>query len=311
MTSSYSAEFGRNGGAVIIGATRSGTNQFHGATWEFLRNNVLNTKDYFATKIPVLRQNQFGAAAGGPIILPHYGGRNRTYFYGGYQGTRIIQDILASSAIPPNANELQGIFPSSNPIIDPATGLEFPNNTIPSNRFDPATLAVLKIVPSGNQSNGAFYTQLAQPTNANAYLIRVDHQLFKNNTLTGRMWHQHNSSTYPFGANTASNIPYTPGILSVEIYSGEITDSQVITTNLINRLTAGFLRRDENRFNTVLKDATSFGIQIAPPIQPFLPNITVNGRLSMQSTINGQPTKLDNVYSLFDTVNWTDRKSVV
>src|ERR1035438_7626183 len=119
MTSSYSAEFGRNGGAVIIGATRSGTNQFHGATWEFLRNNVLRSKDYFATKIPVLRQNQFGAAAGGPIILPHYGGRNRTYFYGGYQGTRIIQDILASSAIPPNANELQGIFPSSNPIIDP------------------------------------------------------------------------------------------------------------------------------------------------------------------------------------------------
>ena len=164
---------------------------------------------------------------------------------------------------------------------------------------------MLKLVPPGNQPNGAFYTQLAQPTNANAYLIRVDHQLFKNNTLTGRMWHQHNSSTYPFGANTASNIPYTPGILSVEIYSGEITDSQVITTNLINRLTAGFLRRDENRFNTVLKDATSFGIQIAPPIQPFLPNITVNGRLSMQSTINGQPTKLDNVYSLFDTVNWT------
>jgi hypothetical protein len=307
MTNSYSAEFGRNGGAVIIGATRSGTNQFHGSTWEFLRNNVLNTKDYFATKIPVLRQNQFGAAAGGPIILPHYNGRNRTYFYGGYQGTRIIQDVLASSAIPPNANELQGIFPSSNPIIDPTTGLEFPNNTIPSYRFDSAALAVLKIVPPANQPNGDYYTQLAQPTNANEYLIRVDHQLFKNNTLTGRMWEQHNSSTYPFGANTASNIPYTPGILSVQIYSGELSDTQVITTNLINRLTTGYLRRDENRFNTVLENASVFGIQIAPPIQPFLPNITVNGRLSLQATINGQPTKLDNVFSVFDTVNWTHR----
>jgi hypothetical protein len=307
LTNSYSAEFGRNGGAVIIGATRSGTNQFHGAAWEFLRNNVLNTKDYFATTIPVLRQNQFGVAAGGPVILPKYDGRNRTYFYAGYQGTRIIQDVLESSAIPPNANELQGIFPANNPIIDPTTGMEFLNNTIPSYRFDMAALNVLKIVPPSNQPNGSYRTQLAQPTNANEYLIRVDQRLFHNNTLTGRMWEQHNKSTYPFGANTPSNIPYTPGVYSVQIYSGELSDTQIITSNLINRLSAGFLRRDEIRYNTVLENAGFFGIQIAQPLQPFLPNITVNGRLSLQSTINGQPTKLDNVFSVFDTVNWTHR----
>ncbi len=308
MTNAYSAEFGRNGGAVIIGATRSGTNKFHGSAWEFLRNNLLNTKDYFATSIPVLRQNQFGAAAGGPVFIPKlYDGRDKTYFYGGYQGTRIIQDVLESSAIPPNANELQGIFPSTDPIIDPTTGLEFPNNTIPTMRFDPAALAVLKVVPAANQPNGSYRTQLAQPTNANEYLIRVDQHLFHNNTLTGRMWQQHNSSTYPFGANTPSNVPYTPGVYSVQIYSGELSDTQIITSNLINRLSAGFLRRDEIRYNTVQENASVFGIQIAPPLQPFLPNITVAGRLSLQSTINGQPTKLDNVFSVFDTVNWTHK----
>jgi hypothetical protein len=308
MTNAYSAEYGRNGGAVIIGATRSGTNQFHGTAWEFVRNNALNTKDYFATSVPVLHQNQFGAAAGGPIILPYYNGRNRTYFYGGYQGTRVKQNVLASSAIPPTTSELQGIFSSSNPIIDPTTGQEFPNNTIPTSSFDSAAKAVLKIVPAANQSSGYYYTQLTQPTTADEYLIRADHQVTNSNTLTARVWREHNQSTYPFGANTLSNIPYTPGVYSVMIYSGNLSDTQIITSNLVNRLIVGYLRRDENRYNTVLENATTaFGIQIAQPLQPFLPNITVSGRLSMQATINGQPTKLDNDFSVFDTVNWTHR----
>lgn len=305
MTGNYSAEFGRNGGAIIIGATRSGTNEFHGTLWEFLRNDALNTKNYFATTIPVLRQNQFGAAAGGPVILPGYNGRNRTYFYGGYQGTRIRQNALESSAIPPTANELRGIFPSSTPIIDPLTGAPFQNNTIPTNRFDPAALAVLKIVPSANQANGYYYVQQSQPTNSDAFLARVDHQVRNGNTLTARVWRDHRSITYPFGANTASNVPYTPGVLDVLIYSGVLSDTQIITPNLLNRFSTGFLRRDENRYNTVQEDASIFGIQIARPVQPFLPNIAVNGRLSLQATINGQPTKLDNNFTVFDTVNWT------
>ncbi len=307
MTSDYSAEYGRNGGAVILGATRSGTNDFHGTLWEFLRNNALNTKNYFATTIPVLRQNQFGASVGGPVVLPKlYNGRNRTFFYGGYQGTRIRQNAIESSAVPPTASELQGIFPANVPIVDPTTGMQFVNNTIPTSRFDPAALAVLKLVPSANQGT-FYYVQQSQPTNSDAFLARVDHTLLKGNTISGRVWRDARSITYPFGANTASNVPYTPGVLSVTIYSGVLSDTQVITPNLLNRFTTGFLRRDENRFNTVLENASVFGIQIAQPTQPFLPNIAVNGRLSLQSTINGQPTKLDNNFQLFDAVNWTHK----
>lgn len=304
LTSNYSAEYGRNGGALIIGATRSGTNQFHGTVWEFLRNDALNAKNYFATTIPSLKQNQFGAAAGGPVILPGYNGRNRTFFYGGYQGTRIRQNAIQSSAVPPTAQELTGVFPASTPIIDPQTGAQFPNNTIPSSRFDAAAQAVLKLVPSANQPNGSYYAQQPQPTDSNQFLIRGDHTLFTNNTISARVWRDHRTITYPFGGNTPSNIPYTPGVFDVLIYSGVLTDTHIFTPNLLNHLSTGFLRRDENRYNTVRQDASVFGIQIARPAQPFLPNISVSGRLSMQSTINGQPTKRDNIFTLFDTVDW-------
>ncbi len=305
LTSSYSAQYGRNGGAVIVGATRGGTNQFHGSLWEFARNNAFNTKNYFATTIPVLHQNQYGAAVGGPVVLPGYNGRDRTFFYGGYQGTRIRQNAIASSAIPPTTAELNGVFPASTPIIDPHTGQQFANNTIPTFRFDQAALNVLKMVPAANQANGFYFVQLTQPTNSNAFLARLDQKVRSNNTLTARVWRDVRTITYPFGANTPSNIPYTPGVFNVAIYSGVLSDTQILGPNLVNRFDTGFLRRAENRYNTVLQDASSFGIQIARPVTPFLPNIAVNGRLSLQSTINGQPTKLDNNLYVADTVSWT------
>ena len=304
LTGNYSAEYGRNAGAVVIGATKSGTNRLHGSLWEFLRNDALNTRNYFAATRPKLRQNQYGGAVGGPVWIPHvYNGRNKTFFYTGYQGTRIRENIIVSSAVPPTAAELTGQF--SVPIVDPKTGLQFPGNKIDPSRFDPAALKVLALIPAAN-SGANYFGQLSQPTNADQFLIRGDHQLFKNNTLTARVWRDHRSITYPFGGNTQSNVPYTPGVFDVKIYSGVISDTAVITSNLLNRISAGFLLRDENRYNTVKQNAiTAFGIQIAPPQQPFLPNITINGRAQLQTTINGLPTKRDTVISLFDAVTWT------
>ena len=82
-TSGYSAEFGSAAGGLVNVATKAGTNELHGALWEFLRNDKLNTRNYFAPvnqQKPTLRQNQYGATVGGPVVLPHlYDGRNRTF----------------------------------------------------------------------------------------------------------------------------------------------------------------------------------------------------------------------------------------
>src|ERR1041384_1037705 len=81
------AQFGQVLGGIVNLATRSGSNTFHGSLWEFFRNDALDANNYFNPKTD-LKQNQLGAAIGGPVLFPHYNGRNRTFFYGSYEGFR-------------------------------------------------------------------------------------------------------------------------------------------------------------------------------------------------------------------------------
>jgi hypothetical protein len=93
ITSNFSAEFGRNSGAVFNVVTKSGTNQLHGSVFEFLRNDILNSRNFFQPTVSSLRQNQFGATAGGPII------RNKTFIFGSYQGLRIRNGVFQNTAL--------------------------------------------------------------------------------------------------------------------------------------------------------------------------------------------------------------------
>jgi len=116
ITNSYSAEYGRMVGSVFNAVTRSGTNELHGAAWEFLRNDALNARNFFAPSVPFLRQNQFGAMAGGPIK------RDRLFLYGMYQGTRIREQRLLTG-FPATREERQGFFrePAGRVLRNPET----------------------------------------------------------------------------------------------------------------------------------------------------------------------------------------------
>jgi Carboxypeptidase regulatory-like domain/TonB dependent receptor/TonB-dependent Receptor Plug Domain len=139
QTSNFSAEFGRAGSAVLQATTKSGTNQFHGNMWEFLRNDLFDANSFFnnlnGVKKPKLRQNQFGFTVGGPII------HNKTFFFGDYQGTLIRQQSENSGTVP-TANMLSSsftnfqeeIFDQSGTRTD-ALGRTFPTGSI----LDPAT----------------------------------------------------------------------------------------------------------------------------------------------------------------------------
>src|SRR6266852_8565484 len=154
QTSNYSAQYGQNAGGVVKVITKSGTNQFHGDAFEFVRNAVFNARNFFAAQRDQLKRNQFGGTLGGPVILPGYNGRNRTFFFVGYQGTRIRNLQGGLSAFLPTAANLQGDFSNvltanpNNPIgkattiLDPVTGQPFAGNRIPLSRFDPASFGV-------------------------------------------------------------------------------------------------------------------------------------------------------------------------
>ena len=172
QTSNYSAEFGRSGGAVINASIKSGTNQFHGNVFEFLRNSALDAKDYFESpgdKKAPFRQNQFGFTFGGPAI------HDKLFFFTDYQGTRVGSSTIDQSKVPTLA-EREGDFSAFLPntiIYDPATTTvvggvvtrtPFPGNIIPSNRFDTIAKNLLDLYPLPNVTN---------PDTANNY-VQVD-----------------------------------------------------------------------------------------------------------------------------------------
>jgi hypothetical protein len=146
QTNDYSAEFGRGAGAVINATTKSGTNSFHGDVWEFLRNDALDANDYFLDAADKPRsqfqRNQFGFTAGAPVYLPHiYNGKNKTFIFAAYEGTRIHQGALFSTTVPTLAERDSGFTDFSDLISGQSgsqsdiLGRSFSLGTI----FDPAT----------------------------------------------------------------------------------------------------------------------------------------------------------------------------
>jgi len=150
QTNSYSAEFGRSGGAVVNAIVRSGTNRYHGNAFEFFRNSSLDARDYFedpTQKKASFKQNQFGGTLGGPIV------KNKLFWFGDYQATIIRNPMILISAVPTPAERSGDFSDPSDPIIfDPTTGLPFPGNKIPAERIDSISQAFMNLYPDPNQT---------------------------------------------------------------------------------------------------------------------------------------------------------------
>ncbi len=149
VTNSFSAEYGR-GNAVMIATIKSGTNQLHGVAYEFLRNDALDARNTFLPAKAEYRQNQFGAAAGGPII------KDRMFLFLNYEGNRIRQGE-AFNPVVPTAAFRSGDFSSLLPatvIRNPTTQQPFPGNIIPASLIDPSSAFFLKFMPLPTTANG-------------------------------------------------------------------------------------------------------------------------------------------------------------
>jgi len=153
QTSDFSAEFGRSGAAVLNATIKSGTNNFHGAAWEFFRNDKLDAADFFENAHSIakgeLRQNQFGFTAGGPVVIPKvFNGRNKVFFFGDYEGLRRVQGTVLTGSVPSAAERasgytnLQDIIAAQTGTVTDALNRVMPVGTI----LDPATT---RAVPGG------------------------------------------------------------------------------------------------------------------------------------------------------------------
>ena len=167
VTNGYSAEFGRSSSGVVSVAIKSGTNQLHGSAFEFIRNDVVDAKNLFATYKPPYKRNQFGASAGGPVI------HNKTFIFGDFEATYIREYTTTLSTVPTVAQR-DGIF--STQIIDPYTKSPYPGNQIPLSSIDPIALKVLSFVPLPQTSGATNNYNYQSPSNEDAHRwdLRVD-----------------------------------------------------------------------------------------------------------------------------------------
>jgi Carboxypeptidase regulatory-like domain/TonB-dependent Receptor Plug Domain len=193
QTNNFSSEYGNATGAVVSVETKSGTNQFHGSAFEYVRNGIFNARNYFAAKTDSLKRNQFGGTIGGPIL------RNRLFFFFSYQDTTIRSNPQLTHEVLPTTAMRTGDFSAiSQPIINPATKQPFPGNQIPPSSLSPVAEAFLQYLPDPGTPDGSRYTGFAIVNNQSEYTGRIDWQLRKHR-LTGRLFST--TLTQPFTGN--------------------------------------------------------------------------------------------------------------
>ena len=185
QTGNFDAEFGHSTGGIVNAALKSGTNSIHGDLWEYVRNTVFNANDYFAnqtnTPRPAYNQNQFGGTIGGPVYIPKvYNGKNRTFFFFDYQGTRIVTPVSSTSSVPTplmhssNFTNFQDYFSLVSGTKTDALGRTYPLATI----LDPATTrtvapgAVDPVSGLTNSSSNTVYVRDPFYTNGSILGIR-------------------------------------------------------------------------------------------------------------------------------------------
>jgi hypothetical protein len=188
QTGTYPAQYGGYLGVQLNMVTKSGTNDYHGSLFHFLRNQALDAKPFFLpqgrAKAP-FRQNQFGLALTGPLSIPKlYNGKNRTFFMFAFER------LIARTAAPAISGVLTPLMRSGNfsenptPIVDPFNNrAPFPNNTIPANRLSPQAIRALQFMPLPNAAgfNQNYNANLANNNTTNQFLGRADQSLGEKN----------------------------------------------------------------------------------------------------------------------------------
>ena len=175
QTNNMSAVYGNATGGVVNVVTKSGTDQIHGDAFEFLRNYAMDARNYFATSPNPLKQNQFGATIGGPIL------KGRLFYFGSYQGTRMNTAENGLVQFVPTAAERQGDFSDLLPgvqLVNPATGIPFPNNQLPS--VSPVAQYLLQHIPLPNGPGRQLtFNGTPEIQDTNEFLIKADYNLGK------------------------------------------------------------------------------------------------------------------------------------
>ena len=314
QTSNYSAEFGRNSGAIMIVSIKSGTNQFHGTAYEYLRNDATDAREMFNYgPRPILKQNQFGTTFGGPIR------RDKTFFFGSWEGLRQHQG-QSDFVIVPTADEKNGIFATRLATIqDPTTGQPFPNNTIPRTRFDTTAARVVELWPAANFSgSGTRQNYSSNPPWSNPrdqVDARVDHNLSDRDKIFGRISISRSNAVRGavFESPARGGQGNDRAVDNNSARSVAFSWTRIISPTLVNEFRYGFVRQKVDKSEISIEPSSElnakYGILGIPVYTQLrgLPTFTLSGGISFQGL--GEPGSMPNfkihqVHQYLDNLSW-------
>jgi hypothetical protein len=315
QTTGYSAESGRLAGGVMNVVLKSGGNQFHGALFEFLRNNIFDARNFFdQTKAP-LRRNQFGGTVDGPVRIPKlYNGRDRTFFLFSWESYRQRQGQSALGVVP-TLPQRQGDFSGLPPIKDPlATGACnannsaacFPNNRIPLSRISPVAAAVQAYFPQPNRLGpNNYYVQAAAPNDWDSVVIKMDQHLTSADTLSFRYLKGNNRPMSPFAA---SNLGMFSTANRTHSTLAGLTYTRMFSPAVINEARFGFTRTALDRTSSYqgIDYNARFGMSGGPtdPRVFGFPLFQITNYANLGDDMSAPLQTVVNTYNLSDTLTW-------
>lgn len=315
LESNYSAEYGRNAGGIVSVVTKSGTNQFHGTAYDYVRNNYFDANTFFNNQqglsVPVLKRNQFGGTVGGPIL------RNRIFFFFAYEGQRQTQletptNLKVNTYTPAEANgdfsqspyaSTVATFLQNNPYYqsNPTLAAE---GIIDPTKIDPVAKAYFanNLIPVS--PTGYVYPEASALNNYDQYLGKIDFNITSKDTVSGTFTTTSNPYTNPYAF---ANVNGYTSLYSSANWFGSVAYTHTFTPALLNELRVTAQRQNTSQGvpGSSLPTATVLGANLpsdqptGPPLLDFL-----GSNLSVGFSYQGPTNLINNTYTFTDNVSW-------
>ena len=288
QTSTFSAEFGQAAGAVVNVTMRSGTNEYHGSAWDYIRNSFFDAKPYFQVlgQKPDYNQNQFGATFGAPIK------KDKTFFFGSWQSLRSVDEAPQLATVP-TLQQRAGIFttvvydPNSTVPNPNGTGYirtPFPNKTIPMSDWDAVSTKLLALYPLPNLKGASnYFSDQKERLSNDQYNFRLDHRFSDKDTFFARYSRTEGENVLPAALPPPSSVPSD---VFPDARSTAASETHIFRNNLINELRFGYMETREIQQVPGTNEDAAFGIQGAPdyPEVHGLPTFGITGLNTLGTT---------------------------
>ncbi len=253
QATNYTAEYGGHAGANVQLQLKSGSNAFHGSGFDYVRNDAMDARNFFApppTPKPQLDRHQFGGVVGGPVH------RSQTFFMVSYEGVRETRESVAQTNVLTEAmrrGDFSGVAGAT--IRDPLTGQPFANNIIPADRLDPLAVSMVNTYqPLPNQSGSNNFRGLTRTEDTqNQYITRIDHVINAKQKIFGH---------YLYQGRDNPSFPINPEFPVARLFNNYSLAVQHVTTwssNLLNEVRFGYMRGDLNRLSP--RRTTGFSVE--------------------------------------------------